>query len=103
MPLYRHLIHAAGLKQIDLGSCRIELGYILLPKDVRQVGLALATWELAELVEADEVARHVIRQIRTGVFEPLATPPPAFGEDFAPITQDHRLGSWHTEGEGDAV
>jgi hypothetical protein len=103
LPLYRHLIRAAGLKQVDLNACRIELGYILLPKDVQQIGLALAEWGASELAEADEVARHVIRQIRAGVFEPLASPPPAFGEDYAPITQDHRLGSWHADSEGDAA
>lgn len=103
LPLYRHLVQAAGLKQIDVPKCRIELGYILLPKDVQQVGLALAEWTESELDEADETARHVIRQIRAGVFEPLASPPPDFSEDFATITQDHRLGIWRPGDEGDAA
>ncbi len=108
LPLYRHLVQDAGLvseglAKIDHSGCRLELGYILLPKDVQQIGLALAEWTPGELGEADEVARHVIRQIRAGVFEPLTLPPPAFSEDFAVITQDHRLGVWHAESEGDAA
>jgi hypothetical protein len=103
LPLYRHLVHAAELADVDLARCRVVLGYILLPKDVQEIGLALAEWSADELAEADEVARHVIRQIRAGVFEPLASPPPAFSEDFAVITQDHRLGVWHAEEEGDAA
>lgn len=103
LPLYRHLVQAAGLADVDLAKCRVELGYILLPKDVQEIGLALAEWTPAELAEADEVARRVIRQIRAGVFEPLTLPPPAFSEDFAVITQDHRLGVWHAPEEGDAA
>lgn len=103
LPLYRHLVQAAGLKQIDIPKCRVELGYILLPKDVQQVGLAQAEWTEGELDGADEVARHVIRQIRAGVFEPLTSPPPDFSEDLAPITQDHRLGIWRPGDEGDAA
>jgi hypothetical protein len=103
LPLYRHLVAAAGLPEIDPRRCRLELGYILLPKDAQQVGLALAEWTAEELDAADEVARQVIRQIRAGVFEPLTSPPPAFSEDYAVITQDHRLGVWHAESEGDAA
>ena len=103
LPLYRHLVGAAGLPAIDPRQCRLELGYILLPKDVQEVGLALAEWTADELAAADEVARHVIRQIRSGVFEPLTIPPPAFSDDYAVITQDHRLGVWHAESEGDAA
>jgi hypothetical protein len=108
LPLYRHLVQDAGLMspglaQIDLSNCRLELGYILLPKDVQQVPLAMAEWTPDELAEADEVARHVIRQIRAGIFEPPTLPPPPFSEDFAVITQDHRLGVWHAGSEGDAA
>jgi hypothetical protein len=103
LPLYRHLVQAAKLHKLDLSSCRIELGYILLPKDVRKVGQALAAWSQPELLAADEVARQVIRKIRAGVFQPRAVPPPAFCEDLAPITQDHRLGTRHAAAEGDAA
>jgi ATP-dependent helicase/nuclease subunit B len=103
LPLYRHLIHAAQLPRIDCQSCRIELGYILAPKDVRQVELALAEWSAEELAAADEVARQVIRKIQAGAFDDITSPPPGFCEDLAPITQDHRLGRWCDTGEGDAT
>ena len=102
LPLYRHLIQAAQLPGIDCQSCRVELGYILAPKDVRQVELAMAAWSAEELAAADEVAREVIRKIQAGAFDDITSPPPGFCEDLAPITQDHRLGRWCDSGEGDA-
>jgi hypothetical protein len=90
------------LSGIDWRACRIELGYILAPKDVRLVELALAEWSEAELNAADEVARNVIRKIQAGEFDEITSPPPAFCEDLAAITQDHRLGRWCGEA-GDAA
>jgi hypothetical protein len=55
-PLYRHLVQAAA--HVDLAKCRVELGYILLPKDVQEIGLALAEWT-RRAGRSDEVARHV--------------------------------------------
>ena len=102
LPLYRHLVHGAGLTKLRLDECRIELGYIVLPKDVRAVGLAAANWTDAELAAADAVAREVIAKIRSGVFWPPTLPPPAFSEDFAVLTQDHCLGGWLSD-QGDAA
>ena len=103
LPLYRHLIHAAKLPGLRIADCQLDLGYILLPKDVRSVGLEMADWTGSELSAADEAARVVVRQIRERVFWPRTTPPPAFSEDFAVICQDHRLGSWLPPVEGDAA
>jgi ATP-dependent helicase/nuclease subunit B len=75
LPLYRHLIR--GVRRADgeplipadeLG--RVELGYILLPDDVEEVGEAIATqWGEADLLEADETARDLIRFLRRNRFE----------------------------------
>jgi ATP-dependent helicase/nuclease subunit B len=94
LPLYRHLAAVATLPQIEVAQCRLELGYVLLPKDTRKVGEAMAEWTPPELESADAIAREVIGLIRQGVFWPPAGDPPAFADDLAPITQDHRLGSW---------
>jgi ATP-dependent helicase/nuclease subunit B len=102
LPLYRHLAAAAGLPQTGIAGCRIELGYILLPKDARKVGAAVAEWSPQELESADAIARNVIQLIREGVFWPPTADPPAFADDLASITQDHRLGSWRDEDQGAA-
>jgi hypothetical protein len=46
----------------------VILGYLLLPKTLEDVGPALAGWTEAELGEAEEVARDVVRRLRTGEF-----------------------------------
>jgi ATP-dependent helicase/nuclease subunit B len=94
LPLYRHLLRAAGLA-VDLDDlAKIELGYILLPKDSAGVKHAPADWDEALLQSADERARQIIADILAERFWPPIMPPPAFCEDLAAICQDHRLGSW---------
>lgn len=86
LPLYRKL--AAALK-LD-GA--VELGYIVLPKNLAGVGEHLASWSEAELESADQCAARVVRDIRAGEFWPPASPPPPFSEMFARICQDARFG-----------
>jgi ATP-dependent helicase/nuclease subunit B len=82
LPLYRHLAQVLGI------TSDVKLGYILLPKDVGQVGFYEAEWTADDLAVADEVARGVIRDIRSEVFWPPVEPPPDFSEEFAAICQD---------------
>jgi ATP-dependent helicase/nuclease subunit B len=82
LPLYRHLVRAAGVQG------PIQLGYILLPKDVRRIDFCIAPWSDPELDTAEEVARDVVRRIRRQEFWPPARKPPAFSEDFAAICQE---------------
>ncbi|MEX2176056.1 MAG: PD-(D/E)XK nuclease family protein [Pirellulaceae bacterium] len=104
LPLYRHLVQSAKLAGVDVSSCRVELGYIRIPKELRKIGEAIATWSDAELRSADEVARHVVRSVRAGVFWPPTCPPPAFCEDLAAITQDRRQGNrFLLDDEGEAA
>lgn len=82
LPLYRHLASSLGI------SGSVQLGYILLPKDVSRVRFCIAKWTDGDLADADEVARDVVRGIRKQVFWPPADPPPDYSEQFAPICQD---------------
>ncbi len=96
LPLYRHLA-------ADLGSGGpIGLAYIVLPKDVRQVGPLWAVgnaqhdapgveWTEADLAEADAAAADVVRKVRAEQFWPPVSPPPAFFDDLAAICQDNQL------------
>ncbi|MBN1909966.1 MAG: PD-(D/E)XK nuclease family protein [Pirellulales bacterium] len=87
LPLYRHLVQPIAP---DEG---IELGYLVLPKDLSKVGLLKADWSEDDLREADEMARSVVRAVRNETFWPPVQPPPAFSEDFAAICQDGRFGA----------
>jgi hypothetical protein len=91
LPLYRHLAAGIGLSGGAPLRGNISLGYILLPKDVSQVGLSLAEWTADDLASADETARQVIRDIRSRDFWPPTMPPPDYAEDFAAICQDNVL------------
>jgi ATP-dependent helicase/nuclease subunit B len=82
LPLYRHLAGSLGLE----GTLR--LGYILLPKDIANVGFQLADWTPQELQQADEKAREIVRNIRDEAFWPPASPPPLYAEDLSPICLD---------------
>jgi hypothetical protein len=85
LPLYRHLARGLGIEG------PVALGYIALPKDVERIGLLEAAWTEAELRDADETARQVVRDIRGGRFWPPADTPPAFSEEFSAICQDSRF------------
>lgn len=81
LPLYRHIAAALGVTG-DAG-----LGYIVLPKDTSQVDCLVADWSDADLLEAEDVARDVVRRIRREEFWPPAATP-EFAEDYAPIAMD---------------
>jgi RecB family exonuclease len=82
LPLYRHLARSLGIEG------PVQLGYVLLPKDVDKVGFCMAQWTDGDLAAADEVARQVVRDIRDELFWPPTDPPPDFSEEFAAICQD---------------
>lgn len=86
LPLYRVLAKFLGVEG------KIRMGYILLPKDVGRIGLAPAEWADADLEQALETARNVVRRVRRQEFWPPASEPPPFSEDFAAICQDRIVG-----------
>jgi RecB family exonuclease len=91
LPLYRHLLSAATPKAIAVEEVEVDLGYIVLPVDVKGVGLKRGEWDDAMLASADETARSVVRLIWDEQFGPLTSPPPDFCDDLAVICQDHSL------------
>lgn len=94
LPLYRHLVRKANFNEGDIAAdAAIDLGYILLPVDLKSVGLQLAEWNEALLHTADEQARMVIRGLRQERFWPPTNPPPDFFDDVAVICQDRAMGA----------
>jgi len=91
LPLYRHLWPAARL---DVpANCTIELAYFNLPKQLDKTAVVRAEWDGASLMEADEVARQVVRRISSAEFWPPTYPAPDYAEEFAAICLDNRLSS----------
>ncbi|MCA9068488.1 MAG: PD-(D/E)XK nuclease family protein, partial [Planctomycetaceae bacterium] len=96
LPLYRHLVQAVeGLPKTE----SVKLGYIVLPRNTESIGERLAEWTTAELDDADEVAKEVIRCVRREAFWPRNQNPRYFSE-FAAICQDDLFGAALQE-EGD--
>ncbi len=83
LPLYRQL--AASL--LELGRIRLELGYVLLPKDLGKAGFRVAAWEEEHLRTADEMAQRIIRKVRAGEF-PQSTEKPAYEDEFTWIMKE---------------
>jgi ATP-dependent helicase/nuclease subunit B len=83
LPLYRHLLPFlmgpdGGALMGSVAPDRIDLGYILLPRDPERVQAAIAAgqdgrgWTEQDFASADEAAAAVIRFVRSGVvhFDP---------------------------------
>lgn len=83
LPLYRHIA-----KSFEVDGM-VQLGYIIVPKNVESIGEKLASWTDTDLDGAFEVARDCCRRIMNHEFwEPTIPPPPFAGREFAPICQD---------------
>ena len=80
LPLYRHLTKAVGIDGQE-----VDLGYVVLPKDVSAVSGHLADWQADDLGLADETAAEVVRQIRAGNFWPPVLPAPKSFNEFMAI------------------
>jgi RecB family exonuclease len=86
LPLYRHIAREKGV------SGDVRLGYIVLPKDVDQVGERLAEWTEQELAEADAVAKDIAGHVLDQQFWPPVEDPPYRPTDFAAICQEDVFG-----------
>jgi ATP-dependent helicase/nuclease subunit B len=62
LPLYRHIARQMGL----VGP--IDLGYILLPKDIEKTGDSMAKWNDQQLGEADDLAASIWQSVQEGLF-----------------------------------
>ncbi len=89
LPLYRHLAQELATRsEAPKSSGTIQLGYVLLPSDLKKVGFHQADWSEADLESADARAMEIIRQIEDNVFWPPAIVPPLYSEWAAPICLD---------------
>lgn len=99
LPLYRLLVQPLAAEQ---GWSRPpELGYVALPHDPGQTGELLAEWSEAELNEAWDEARRVVRAIRDGRFLDLGDYPESDAEPVYAWIAGHELLSAAAD-EGDA-
>jgi hypothetical protein len=57
LPLYRLLVRSLKI------TTNVQLGYIQLPGDLKEVGISLAEWTDAELMEAENLARSIAADI----------------------------------------
>lgn len=64
LPLYHRLVKTLGIQG------EIELGYLLLPKKLEDVGFANADWSEDEIADGIGAAERVIADIRAGIFWP---------------------------------
>lgn len=71
LPLYDHLV-----RQL-LGADQVQLGYILLPGSLDQVGHSLADWTADDLATAIETAADVVRAVRERAYEEPGDRPPS--------------------------
>jgi hypothetical protein len=84
LPLYRHLAEDWGFEGTK------ELGYILIPKSLDDIGHEIARWSEAELTDADETMREVVRRIRNRQFWPPQEV--KWPDEFVGLCQDRRQG-----------
>ena len=84
LPLYRHLAKAWGFAGV------MQLGYIVIPKSLENVGHQLAEWDEADLTSADDTMRDVVRRIRSREFWPPQDS--QWIDDLTALCQDRRLG-----------
>ena len=85
LPLYRHIARTLGIDD------RVQLGYIVLPKDVTEVGRRMAEWNASDLDSADRCAVAVAKAVYKQEFWPPRYPAPDMLSDFAWICQDDAL------------
>ena len=78
LPLYRVLLRLCGI------SGDMDLGYVVLPRDVKKVDGEWADWSEQDLAEAEDTVIDVVRRIRAGEFWPPADLDERF-DDFAAI------------------
>jgi len=84
LPLYRDLCTGLGV------TGRVELGYISLPKTLKDVGPSLAQWSDPLLNSAMEVRDGVIRAVRGQEFWPPSDPP-AYADGLERVCADSAM------------
>ncbi len=78
LPLYRHLGRALGI------DSEPTVGYILLPKSLKEIGFIEAKFTETQLASADKEALRILHAIAAGRYEPISTSPIDY-DDFERI------------------
>jgi hypothetical protein len=86
LPLYRWLIRS-WTPPAPIDADAMVLGYVTIPRVLRDTRFALARWSREELAAADEIATRVIAAVVRQEFGPI-TYPARYGADWAAICQD---------------
>jgi hypothetical protein len=73
LPLYRWLLPRVTdddgrPRYPQAAGAEVDVGYVLLPRSLDDVGESLAEWDAAAMEDALETARDVVRVVREGVF-----------------------------------
>ena len=79
LPLYRHLVQAAGYELEHA-----EFGYVALPARAEHGTFLLAPWGEDEYAAADARAAEIIDAVQAGRFDPTDVAPP-YHDDWARI------------------
>ena len=88
LPLYRYLVQEVeAVRNADFSN--VQMGYVMLPRKLEEVGFQLTDWDEATLASADNTTADIIRKLRAGQFWPPVLKPPVYSEAFAAICQDH--------------
>lgn len=91
LPLYRYLLESVpevGVEAAREQRDTLQLGYVLLPRTIKDVAFDQADWDPDELKEADELTSEIVQQIQQGRFWPPNPEPPLYSEQYAAICQD---------------
>jgi ATP-dependent helicase/DNAse subunit B len=96
LPLYRRL-----MQEDDTIDGPVQVGYILLPRDLKAVGESLPEWGDADWASADVVAAEIVAGIRQERFWPPSEELRWSADELAAICQANilgrRLGAWPVE------
>jgi hypothetical protein len=88
LPLYRHLLsEVPGIGDHAL----VDVGYFNVPARVEEIGIRIADWTADDYAGADETARHVVRQVRAGIFWPPNNEAARSFPEFDAICQTHAI------------
>lgn len=91
LPLYRYLIESVPEVGADAAKAQrdtLQLGYVLLPRTIKDVAFDKAAWDAEELDTADKLTSEIVSKIQQRVFWPPSPEPPPFSEQYAAICQD---------------
>ncbi|MFM7561403.1 MAG: RecB family exonuclease, partial [Planctomycetota bacterium] len=91
LPLYRYLIEnvpEVGAEAAQAQRDSLQLGYVLLPRTIKDVAFDKAAWDAEELASADKLTGEIVNKIQQKVFWPPSPEPPPFSEQYAAICQD---------------